>query len=195
MGRARALLSRFRRRLIGPLPGRSFLGTNTTIGFGTQINGPIYIDSGPNRPCTIGKYCAIAHNIRIRPANHSTKYANMQIALQARSGFVHIGAPESVSIGNNVWIGDNVIILAGVTIGDGAAIGAGAVVTRDVDPFMVVGGVPAKPIHPRFSPEVTAGLIDIAWWDWPEDRIGRNRELFSTDLTTYEGDVHSLVVA
>jgi hypothetical protein len=69
-------------------------------------------------------------------------------------------------IGNDVWIGHGVTIMPGVSIGTGAVIGAGAVVTKDVEPYQIVVGVPARPIRKRFSEEVITQLLDIAWWDW-----------------------------
>ena len=74
-------------------------------------------------------------------------------------------------IGNDVWIGYEAVILSGVTIGDGAVIGARAVVTRDVPPYTIVGGVPAKPIRRRFDDETAARLRALRWWDWDEERI------------------------
>lgn len=79
-----------------------------------------------------------------------------------------------IRIGNDVWIGYEALILAGVTIGDGAIIGARAVVTKDVPPYTVVGGVPARPIRQRFAPEVIAALQELKWWDWPEEKIARH---------------------
>ena len=76
-------------------------------------------------------------------------------------------------IGNDVWIGYEAVILSGVTIGDGAVIGARAVVTRDVPPYTIVGGVPAKPIRRRFDDETAARLRALRWWDWDEERIRR----------------------
>jgi len=76
-----------------------------------------------------------------------------------------------VTIGHDVWIGHGVTVKAGVTIGTGAVIGAGAVVTKDVEPYTIVGGVPAKVLKRRFSPEQGKALMDIAWWDWSHERL------------------------
>ncbi len=79
-----------------------------------------------------------------------------------------------IVIGNDVWIGYEAVILAGVTIGDGAVIGTRAVVTKDVPPYTIVGGVPARPIRKRFSDEIIAALQQLEWWDWSKERIAQN---------------------
>ncbi|MEA4853924.1 MAG: CatB-related O-acetyltransferase [Christensenella sp.] len=79
-----------------------------------------------------------------------------------------------IVVGNDVWIGYEAVILAGVTIGDGAVIGARALVTKDVVPYSVVGGVPAAPIKKRFSEETVCALLALKWWDWPKERIAKN---------------------
>ena len=79
-----------------------------------------------------------------------------------------------IIIGNDVWIGYEAVIMAGVTIGDGAIIGARAVVTKDVSPYTIVGGIPAKSIRKRYSEETTDLLTELKWWDWPEERIAKN---------------------
>ena len=76
--------------------------------------------------------------------------------------------------GSDVWIGYEAVILAGVTIGDGAVIGARAVVTKDVPPYTIVGGVPARAIRRRFPEETAEELLRLKWWDWPPERIARN---------------------
>ena len=81
-------------------------------------------------------------------------------------------------IGHDVWIGANALILPEVTIGDGAVIAAGAVVTRDVPPYAIVGGVPARVIRYRFSPEMIDAFLEIKWWDWPLEKIKENFDLF-----------------
>ena len=79
-----------------------------------------------------------------------------------------------IIIGNDVWIGYEAVIMAGVTVGDGAIIGTRAVVTKDVPPYTIVGGVPAKPIRKRFDNETLDELLKIRWWDWPEEKIAKN---------------------
>ena len=91
-----------------------------------------------------------------------------------------------IVVGNDVWIGYEAVILAGVTIGDGAVVGARAVVTRDVPPYTIVGGVPAKPIRKRFSDGVIQRLLELKWWDWPEERIAANLEAIQS------GDIQHL---
>lgn len=88
-----------------------------------------------------------------------------------------------IVIGNDVWIGYEAVILAGVTVGDGAIVGTRAVVTKDVPPYTIVGGVPAKPIRKRFSETVIDRLLALQWWDWPEERIAANLEaILSGDI-------------
>ena len=82
----------------------------------------------------------------------------------------------NVVVGNDVWIGYEAVVLAGVTIGDGAVIGARAVVTHDVPPYAIMGGVPAKLIRKRFDDDTIQSLLSLRWWDWPEERIAANLE-------------------
>ena len=79
-----------------------------------------------------------------------------------------------IIIGNDVWIGYEAVILSGVTIGDGAIIGARAVVTRDIPPYTIAAGLPAKPIRRRFDVETIAQLEELRWWDWEEEKIRQN---------------------
>lgn len=79
-----------------------------------------------------------------------------------------------IVIGNDVWIGYEAVILAGVTIGDGAIIGTRAVVTRDVPPYTIAGGIPAKPIRKRFDDKTISHLLQLKWWDWPKEKIAEN---------------------
>jgi virginiamycin A acetyltransferase len=156
----------------------------TIIGHDVRINGPATI-RGAGR-AVIGPYCAIGHRLTIITENHVTHFPNMQFQLQLELGirpkeFVLAG---DVDIGPACWVGDGVTILPGVTVGVGAVLAAGSVVTRDVAPFAVVGGVPAREIRRRCSQEVADALLGAAWWEWPPDRLLRNREFFTTDITT-----------
>lgn len=129
---------------------------------------------------TIGKFCSIAEGARINPGNHATWRAS-QHHFTYRAAQYGLGEDDAeffrwrrdhwVTIGHDVWIGHGVTILAGVTVGTGAVIGAGAVVSKDVAPYEIVGGVPARHIRWRFPQPVAEALQDIAWWDWPHDKL------------------------
>jgi len=99
------------------------------------------------------------------------------------------GLPRSkgdVIIGNDVWLGKNSIVLSGVSIGDGAVVAAGSVVTRNVKPYSIVGGVPARELRFRFSEEQVEQLLSIAWWDWTDDEIReRSDDLCSPDIDSF----------
>ncbi len=162
----------------------SYIGERTTIGAGTNINGPAFIASSEAAPVSIGKYCAIAHGLRIRPRNHFIGYANLQDAFQKRYKLPSLDAIKGpVVVGNNVWIGDSVTILSGVKVGDGAVVGAGSVVTRDVPPYAIAAGNPARVVRKRFAEETIDQLLLIKWWDWPEEKVKRNIRFFATDLS------------
>jgi phosphonate metabolism protein (transferase hexapeptide repeat family) len=130
---------------------------------------------------SIGKFCAIAAQVRIgapnhpldRPSQHRFTYCPEYYSADAERdhAFFRERRADRVVIGNDVWIGHAVIVMPGVTVGDGAVLAAGAVVTRDVAPYSIVGGVPAKQIRERFDRDLAAQLAKIAWWDWPPETI------------------------
>jgi len=129
----------------------------------------------------IGRFCAIAAQVRIgapnhpldRPSQHRFTYCPEYYtpAAQRDHAFFQQRRADRVLIGNDVWIGHAVIVMPGVKVGDGAVLAAGAVVTRDVAPYTIVGGVPARQIRERFNREIAAQLARIAWWDWPAETI------------------------
>jgi len=129
----------------------------------------------------IGKFCAIAAQVRIgapnhpldRPSQHRFTYCPEYYSADAQRdhAFFRDRRADRVVIGNDVWIGHAVIVMPGVKVGDGAVLAAGAVVTRDVAPYTIVGGVPAKQIRERFSRDIAARLSGIAWWNWPAETI------------------------
>lgn len=152
------------------------------VGCNTNVNGKITIKGLAK--CTIGKYCAMGHGIMINTTDHLLNYANQQVALQHKLNCTSVAKNAEVHIGNNVYIGDCAIILPGRTIGDGAVIGAGAIITKDVPPFAIAVGSPAKIVKKRFNDYIIQQLLEIKWWDWTEEKIARNREFFDLDLSS-----------
>lgn len=129
-----------------------------------------------------GKFCSIADNLRIYlGGNHRTDWVTTypfgHIYKNIFNNFNGEGHPTtkgSVQIGNDVWIGDNVTIMSGVIIGDGAVIANNSHVVKNVEPYSIVGGNPAKMIKYRFTENQIKKLLEIKWWDWPENRINNN---------------------
>lgn len=132
----------------------------------------------------IGKFCSIACQAKFlfTSANHTLKSLstypfpiffeewNLDVS-NITSAWDNKG---DIVIGNDVWIGYDAVILSGVTIGDGAIIGSRAVVTKDVPPYTIVGGIPAKPIRKRFCDKTIEKLLEIKWWNWSEEKIMQN---------------------
>ena len=134
----------------------------------------------------IGKFCSIACGAKFifNAANHVLGSLSTypfpiffeEWGLPADPGSIS-GAWDNkgdIVIGNDVWIGYEAVIMAGVTIGDGAVIGTRAIVTRDVEPYTIVAGIPARPIRKRFDGETVSELLRMRWWDWNEERIKKN---------------------
>jgi virginiamycin A acetyltransferase len=158
---------------------------NVLIGQGTRINGSIKLKGADT--IHMGKYCAIGEDVDILSTNHTTNTINMQNVLQIEiTGTVNPANKRGVEIGNNVWIGDRAIILPGIKIGDGAVIGAGSVVTKDVSPFCIHAGNPAKFIKKRFEDDIIELLLQIKWWDWSLEKMKANKHLFEIDLSNTE---------
>ncbi len=163
---------------------------NTTMGFASYLSDGCFIKN-----TQIGRYTCIAPNVTTIAGNHPTKgFVSIHpsfYSTRKQSGFTYVQKDKfadfryldeskniSVVIGNDVWIGEGVKILEGVTIGDGAVIAAGAVVTKDVAPYEIVGGVPAKHIRYRFDEETIARLMQLQWWNQDRAWIEEHAELF-----------------
>lgn len=132
---------------------------------------------GENAKLHIGKFCSIGKNVQIMMGGeHHTEWCTTYPFNVLMGDY--FGASERLTktkgdvwIGNDVWIGQDAKILSGVRIGDGAVIGAGAVVTKNVRPYEIVGGVPAKVIRLRFDPDDIHTLLALKWWDWSVEKI------------------------
>lgn len=130
----------------------------------------------PNVNLTIGNFCSIASNLTIYYGHgfHDSKAISTY-----PFGYVTFGKEKfnfgktngDIVIGNDVWIGDNVTIMSGVKVGDGSILGTNSHIIKDVEPYSIVGGNPAKLIKYRFSDETISKLLKIQWWNWDDDRI------------------------
>jgi chloramphenicol O-acetyltransferase type B len=149
----------------------------------------VVVHSEDDPPVRVGRYSSVNEAVTFLPGGeHRTDVVT--------TWYFHygmgIGEPETngsrgpIVVGNDVWIGREAMIVSGVTIGDGAIVGARALVTKDVAPYEIVGGVPARHIRWRFSEEIRAGLLATAWWDWPTGKvIAHQRQLQSPDVAGF----------
>ena len=162
------------------------IGGNVTIGRASSLNGRVEIIGHHKAWIRIGRYSSIAPEVVIQSDNHVMNRLTtcpLKYFIEG-SRDTSTAAQKDIAIGNDVWIGRRAIILPGVSIGDGAVIAAGAVVSRDVPPYTIVGGVPARVIKKRFDDGTIKKLLSLAWWDMPPDRLNRNKKQFSRNITS-----------
>lgn len=136
----------------------------------------------------IGKFCSIAGGVILGMGTHTLdKLSTSPIFTEAHNStkhqWTHVSSDNPyrrVKVGNDVWIGNRALIMGGVTIGDGAVIGAGAIVTKDVPPYAIVAGVPARIIRYRFSDELIEKLEALKWWELPESVLREHIAIFQS---------------
>lgn len=174
--------------------GRNGFGKNSSI-VSSKIGFGSYIAEGAKLAKTnIGRYCSIGPKVTCifgkHPSNTFVSTHPSFFALKTPVGFTYADKQyfeefaipnkdnHSIIIGNDVWIGANVSLMDGIKIGDGAIVAANALVTKDVEPFAIVGGVPAKIIKKRFSDEEIDFLMELKWWDKPKEWIQEKASFF-----------------
>ncbi|WP_445669156.1 CatB-related O-acetyltransferase [Niallia sp. FSL W8-0635] len=146
----------------------------------------VIVHKGDVHRVFVGKFCSIANGVEIFVGgNHNTEWIStypfrVKFNLEGKYADGQPSSKGDVIIENDVWIGSNALILSGVKIGNGAIIAANSVVTKDVKPYTIVGGNPAKVIRQRFSNEDITRLLELNWWDWEKEKIISNIHLLSS---------------
>ncbi|WP_445713906.1 xenobiotic acyltransferase family protein [Flavobacterium sp.] len=168
---------------------------NISLGKFTSLWGPNLDIMAVKGNVSIGNFCSIARNVSIQTYNHNHKKATSYFIGQ--NFFKEKWENEKVSKGdvvieNDVWIGSHCVILGGVTIHNGAVVAANSVVNKDVPPFSIVAGTPAKVIGYRFDESTITKLQDLQWWNWSNEKIQKNKALFENELAS---DFETLIVS
>lgn len=137
--------------------------------------------------CDIGAFCSIASNVKVGGAKHPMEWVSMSPvfssnidSVKKKFSYHTLSSEKRTVIGNDVWIGENVLIKAGVTIGDGAVVGMGSVVTKDVPPFAIAVGCPAKIVKKRFSDDIILKLSQLKWWEYDEEQLMKYAHTFTS---------------
>ncbi len=142
----------------------------------------------PEDRVRIGKFCSIADGVKFIFGNHPTDTVSsfpFRAICFGGLPYEDCQSKGSIEVGNDVWIGANSLVLSGVKIGDGAIIAAGAVVSRDIPPYSIAAGVPARVLRSRFPADQAKALMEIQWWNWPLDKIEANIKLFYGSPTEF----------
>lgn len=143
--------------------------------------------------CEIGKFCSIARECYIGGASHPVEYVSTSGCFYLKNNYTGVSYNETdycwhshTKIGNDVWLGFRAIVRGGVTIGDGAVVGAGSVVTKDIGPYEIWAGNPAKLIRKRFTDDVVEELLKSEWWNWDDDMLRKYGYVFDNPQTFIE---------
>jgi acetyltransferase-like isoleucine patch superfamily enzyme len=160
-----------------------------SVGAHTYGSFTVHVGPGDRARVRIGAYCSIAAGVELMVGgNHRADWIStypFRVVWEMPGAWAdgHPRPESDIEIGNDVWIGAQALIMPGVKIGDGAVIGARAVVTKDVRPYAIVGGVPAREIRRRFTDEQVDALIALGWWDWPQEKLRAHVDLLcSSDV-------------
>ena len=154
--------------------GKIKIGYATTLGYRNLLGGTI----------SIGKYCQLGVDVALHATNHPISYMTTYINKNLFDGELKSLKQENViAIGHDVWLGHGVIIVGNVTVGNGAIIAAGSVITKDVEPYAIVAGVPAKEIRKRFSDTIIQEIETLQWWDKSEQELEKIKPLFFKDFS------------
>lgn len=173
----------------------SNIGRGSKVGPGSQLwksNFGVYSYCGRNCcfvNADIGSFCSISDQVFIGPMGHpidfvstSPVFVSGRNVLSKNFSCHHYSSEQRVFIGSDVWVGVRAVILPGVKIGHGSIIGAGSVVTKDVPPYTIFAGVPAKFIRNRFNQQVTDRLLSERWWEWDQKEIVKYSDVFNDPL-------------
>lgn len=186
--------------------GPCSLGERTVV-YGSMLSGQVTIGNNSTlwgsdiqvlsikHPVKIGNFCSIARGVTIQEYFHDS--GRITTYFIGRNVFGtkiedEVLSKGPVVIGNDVWIGTGVQIMSGVAIGDGAVIAANSTVTKDIPPYAIAGGVPARVIRFRFEPEMINELLEMQWWNWDIKKIKANKELFSLNLSGEKSIRHEI---
>ena len=161
----------------------SRIGKYTRVGINVEVNNAI-----------VGNFSRIGRNTIIGPGSHPMNlltshnifYKKNSVGRPEWVGTIEFNEEKMIEIGHDVWIGLNCIIMDGVKVGDSSIVAAGAVVTKDIPPFAIAGGVPAKVIKYRFPQEIIDRLMEIQWWNLPDEEITKRINLWHTANPTLE---------
>ena len=154
--------------------GKIKIGYATTLGYRNLFGGTI----------SIGKYCQLGFDVALHATNHPISYMTTYINQNLFQGDLkQLKEENTITIGHDVWIGHGVIIVGNVTIGNGAILAAGSVITKDVAPYTIVAGVPAKEVRKRFSETIIQEIETLQWWDKSEQELEKIKPLFFKDFT------------
>jgi virginiamycin A acetyltransferase len=185
------------------LSGNVSVAKNAHVGPDSKVTGTVALDRYVNLTAdvefiggeiSVGGFTPVGRRTSFQAIDHSTHRPSTQWKFYAEvlDEELEMVSKGPIQVGSDVWIGMDATVLSGVEIGHGAVVGAGAIVTEDVEPYAIVAGVPAEHKGWRFDERIREQLLDVAWWEWDEDRMRQNKGFFTTDLRE-SNDVTELV--